>query len=167
MSVEPQPPLRRERNQEPEISAALPAGSGANAVRHRAQWDRPDPNLENLEALAAVTADMRRAVLCGGFALQESEELLWRPVKSQLMVFFSSTFTDSHRERDILQNEILPSLRKQGVPEGVEVTFVDMRWGVRDENTLDHQTWIACSREIERCRDQSDGIFFISLQGDK
>ncbi len=62
---------------------------------------------------------------------------------------------------------MLPSLRKQGVPEGVEVTFVDMRWGVRDENTQDHQTWIACSREIERCRDQSDGVFFISLQGDK
>ncbi len=129
-------------------------------------FPKPDPNGGNLEALAAATADMRMGALCGGFALLESEEL-WRPVKSQLMVFFSSTFTDSHRERDILQKEILPSLRKQGVPEGVEVTFVDMRWGVRDENTLDHQTWIACSREIERCRDQSDGIFFISLQGDK
>ncbi len=104
---------------------------------------------------------------CGGFALPENEEQLWRPLKSKLMVFFSSTFTDTHRERDILQNEVLPSLRKQAGPEGVEVTFVDMRWGVRDENTLDHQTWMACSREIERCRDESDGIFFISLQGDK
>jgi hypothetical protein len=127
----------------------------------------PNTDPENMDTLAAAIADMRRAVLCGGFAPQENDEQLWRPLKSKLMVFFSSTFTDTHRERDILQNEVLPSLQKKGAPEGVEITFVDMRWGVRDENTLDHQTWIACSREIERCREESNGIFFISLQGDK
>ena len=42
-----------------------------------------------------------------------------------------------------------------------------MRWGVRDENTLDHQTWIACKQELLRCRKESVGLFFLSLQGDK
>eukprot|EP01038_Epipyxis_sp_PR26KG_P015326 gene15326-20654_t len=42
-----------------------------------------------------------------------------------------------------------------------------MRYGVKDENTLAHQTWIACSNEIERCRLESSGIVFVSLQGNK
>ena len=42
-----------------------------------------------------------------------------------------------------------------------------MRWGVRDENTLDHQTWVACKRELQRCYKESAGLFFLSLQGDK
>lgn len=83
------------------------------------------------------------------------------------MIFFSSTFTDTHRQRDILQKEILPALRTEAHPEGIEITFVDMRYGVRDENTIDHHTWTACSREIERCRHSSEGIFFISLQAEK
>lgn len=42
-----------------------------------------------------------------------------------------------------------------------------VRWGVRDENTLDHMTWVSCKRELERCRQESGGLFFLSLQGDK
>ena len=41
------------------------------------------------------------------------------------------------------------------------------RFGVKDENTLDHMTWLACSRELERARNESMGIFFLSLQGHK
>ena len=46
----------------------------------------------------------------------------------------------------------MPDLRQKRRAEGIEVVLVDMRWGVRDENTLDHQTWIACKRELLRCR---------------
>jgi hypothetical protein len=28
----------------------------------------------------------------------------------------------------------------------IQVIFVDMRWGIKDENTLDHKTWIECER---------------------
>ena len=42
-----------------------------------------------------------------------------------------------------------------------------MRWGVRDENTLDHRTWIECQRELERCRIESNDLFFLSLQSEK
>jgi hypothetical protein len=83
------------------------------------------------------------------------------------MVLFSSTFTDTHRERDLLQQDILKRLQRDAEMHGVVVSFVDMRWGVKDENTLDHQTWLACSREIERCRVESDGVFFVSLQAHK
>ena len=70
---------------------------------------------------------------------------------TKLVVFVSSTFTDTVKERNLLLEKILPDLRERGRAMSVEVVFVDMRWGVRDENTLDHQTWIACRREILRC----------------
>ena len=91
----------------------------------------------------------------------------WKSPSNKLVVFVSSTFTDTDRERNVLQEKILPDLRKKGRAEGIEVVFVDMRWGVRDENTLDHQTWIACKRELLRCWKESAGLFFLSLQGDK
>ena len=45
--------------------------------------------------------------------------------------------------------------------------FADMRWGVRDENTSDHKTWIECANGIAWCKEESAGVCFLSLQGDK
>ena len=65
-----------------------------------------------------------------------------------------------------------------------------MRFGVKDENTLDHLTWISCVRfrlettiyyililmlqtllfvyrGINWCKRESSGIFFLSLQSEK
>ena len=42
-----------------------------------------------------------------------------------------------------------------------------MRWGVRDENTSDHKTWIECANGIAWCKEESAGVCFLSLQGDK
>lgn len=44
---------------------------------------------------------------------------------------------------------------------------VDMRWGVRDEATDDHQTVSLCSREIDNCQRMSLGPNFVALLGDK
>ena len=109
---------------------------------------------------------IRNAVLRGAF-MEARESSVWRTPSWKLLVFVSSTFTDTNVERDILMKEILPNLRKIGQSSSVDVTLADMRWGVRDENTLDHRTWIECSRELERCRQESSGIFFLSLQSDK
>ena len=69
----------------------------------------------------------------------------------QLRVFVSSTFTDTHYERNILLDEIVPVLKGIAAPYGIEVVFIDMRYGVRDENTLDHMTWLACKSELSAC----------------
>ena len=115
---------------------------------------------ENLNSL-------RYRVLQGAFAIDDPSK--WAPITGKLMVFYSSTFTDTQMERDLLQNDVLKELNKHARSRNtpVIVSFVDMRWGVKDENTLDHQTWPACSKEIERCRKESDGIFFVSLQSHK
>jgi WD40 repeat protein len=102
--------------------------------------------------------------------------------KSKLSVFISSTFTDSHNERNLLNEKILPDLQelygKQ--EENLQITFSDMRFGVKDDNTANHLTWICCSEEIQRCfeescyhemiddePDSSASMFFLSLQADK
>ncbi|CAM9205023.1 unnamed protein product, partial [Ectocarpus fasciculatus] len=82
-------------------------------------------------------------------------------------VFVSSTFTDTQLERNYLMDELIFELREVSKPLGIQVIFVDMRWGVRDENSCDHKTWVECSNALNWCKTESMGIFFLSLQGDK
>jgi hypothetical protein len=82
-------------------------------------------------------------------------------------VFISSTFTDSHHERNLLNNRILPHLQRRYRESNIQIVFCDMRFGIKNENTLNHLTWILCREEIDRCANESDGLFFLSLQGDK
>ena len=121
----------------------------------------------SLSATEQRLAVIRGAFLVSGAAAGALDDRLWRSPRWKLQVFVSSTFTDTGLERDILMQQIQPALRKRGRARGVEATLVDMRWGVRDENTLDHRTWIDCWVELERCRAESRGLFFLSLQSDK
>ena len=89
---------------------------------------------------------------------------------NKILAIISSTFTDTMQERNAILGVILMDLRAEMESKGfeaLELQFVDMRYGVRDENTLEHDTWLACSLEIERCRNVSKGTFFISLQSQK
>lgn len=52
---------------------------------------------------------------------------VWQVREWQLLVFISSTFTDTRYERNILLDRILPYLRSTAYPHDIEVTFVDMR----------------------------------------
>ena len=108
----------------------------------------------------------RLGVLRGEF-MSDDFEYSWDSPRKTLVIFVSSTFTDTHDERNILLEKVQPYLRDNGRAYGIEVTFVDMRYGVVDENTLDHMTWEACERELRRCFEESGGVFFLSLLGDK
>ena len=107
---------------------------------------------------------IRKNALHGDFLKDSSS---WCAYNGKLNVFFSSTFTDTHCERNLIQQRILQDLQAVARPNKIAITLVDMRWGVKDENTATHQTWIACSNEIERCRLESSGLFFVSLQSHK
>ena len=80
--------------------------------------------------------DVRLRVLGGGFTFKTPMD--WGVKERLIIVFISSTFTDTHEERNLLIESILPELRKRFPRVGIKI--VDMRWGVRDENTLDHKT---------------------------
>ena len=92
--------------------------------------------------------------------VHQEQNKKWRAHRFKLLVFVSSTFTDTNRERNVLLESILPDIRKEGNKYGIDVTFVDMRWGVRDESTIDHKTWDECYSEMKRCYDESAGLFF-------
>jgi WD40 repeat protein len=121
---------------------------------------------------ASPLLERRREVLRGGFYPKDEFDVdtdykLWRAPRWRLMIFVSSTFTDTQEERNVLLEKIQPKLRESAREHGIEVTLVDMRWGIRDEITLDHGTWTECRKGIERCEEDSTGLFFLSLQSDK
>ena len=82
-------------------------------------------------------------------------------------VFVSSTFEDLKAERDALQREVFPKLRKLCEEKGARFQAIDLRWGVRDEAALDQQTMEICLREIERCQQTGIKPNFIVLLGDR
>ena len=82
-------------------------------------------------------------------------------------VFVSSTFEDLKEERDALQREVFPKLRKLCEQHGARFQAIDLRWGVRDEAALDQQTMEICLREIERCQRTGVKPNFIVLLGDR
>lgn len=88
--------------------------------------------------------------------------------KRVVRLFISSTFTDMTLERNSLMERVYPRLKKFCRERyGLDFQVVDMRWGVRDEATDDHQTATLCSREIDNCQRMSLGPNFVALLGDK
>ena len=97
-------------------------------------------------------------------------EFFERP-KSALHVFVSSGGKDSDAERIILMDKIYPVLKEKGAKEGIDVLFIDLvgtdsSSAVRD-NPVDGDIWMRSVEEIQRCYEQSGGMFFLSLQGHK
>src|ERR1700676_4018274 len=82
-------------------------------------------------------------------------------------VFISSTFEDLKEERNALQREVFPRLRDLCLSHGCRFQAVDLRWGVRDEATLDQRMMEVCLTEIERCQRPEIKPNFIVLLGDR
>jgi hypothetical protein len=82
-------------------------------------------------------------------------------------VFVSSTFEDLKAERDALQHDVFPRLRKLCEKNNARFQAIDLRWGVRDEAALDQQTMEICLREIERCQQTGIKPNFIVLLGER
>jgi hypothetical protein len=85
----------------------------------------------------------------------------------RLAVFISSAATDTLKEREVLSERILPFLQNKVQGAGVEVMFVDMHHGMKEEPCGDINSWVASQRELERCHRESGGACFLSLQSAK
>ncbi|MEZ5942515.1 MAG: DUF4062 domain-containing protein [Planctomycetaceae bacterium] len=66
---------------------------------------------------------------------------------SDLRVFLSSTFVDMIAERDALQRTTFPSLYRTAP---VDVIPIDLRWGIRDENTIGGKLIDLCLDSVSR-----------------
>ena len=76
----------------------------------------------------------------------------WTLPTKEITVFLSSTFTDMSVERDILMEDVYPYLREFCRRLGYNFSVADMRWGVRDEMTDEHQAVDICVTEVQRCK---------------
>lgn len=77
-------------------------------------------------------------------------------------VFISSTFKDMERERAILVGQTFPELRAKWRARGVDITEVDLRWGVSEEQAARGETLAVCLDQIDRCRP-----FFLAMLGER
>ena len=80
--------------------------------------------------------------------------------KHQIRIFVSSTFKDMHGERNIMNNYIFPELTKRAKSRNIELTFVDLRWGVHHGLSPEKQVEI-CLDEIEK------SSLFIGILGER
>ena len=82
-------------------------------------------------------------------------------------IFVSSTFDDLKEERNALQKQVFPSLKRRCLAEGARLQDIDLRWGVSQEASRDQQTMNVCLSEIKRCQEVTPRPNFIVLLGDR
>ena len=114
--------------------------------------------------------EIRKQVLQGAFysaSMSKTHRSTWMRPSQVIRVFVSSTFTDTKFERDALMDRMQYFIREEGRKYGVQFTFMDMRTGIRDENTKLHRTLIECVNGINMCKLESMGLCFLSLQSEK
>ena len=83
--------------------------------------------MSSRKSSAASVSKTRFHVLHGNFT--GYADVHWDSPKFKITAIISSTFTDTHIERDIIINKILPWLRLLGRPYEIFFSFVDMRYG--------------------------------------
>jgi len=79
---------------------------------------------------------------------------------SGIRVFISSAFIDMKEERGELLSYVGPVLRKKCEDKGISFSYIDLRWGITDEQKAEGKVLERCLTGIDRCRP-----FFIGLLG--
>lgn len=94
--------------------------------------------------------------------LRQSIRAPLRPAKREIRIFVSSTFRDFEEEREALIKKVFRELNRLCLDRGVFFTYVDLRWGITEEQTKNGKTIEICLREVDKCRP-----YFICLLGDR
>jgi len=80
----------------------------------------------------------------------------WRAIR----VFISSTFVDTHGERDMLIRHVFPEVNKMLRSHYVRLIPIDLRWGLNDTQHIQ----ATCLDYIDQCRANGGLPWFISLR---
>lgn len=56
----------------------------------------------------------------------------------KLIIFLSSTSTDTHYERYLFIDKIVPEINEKYRQHGISIILSDMRVGVKNDNSLEH-----------------------------
>ncbi|XP_066927272.1 telomerase protein component 1-like [Clytia hemisphaerica] len=87
----------------------------------------------------------------------------------EIRLFISSTFIDTHSERDILVQRVIPSINRKLTSKFIRVIPVDLRWGVlADESKNCEEIQKTCLNQIDKCRDNVLYMpWFLGLRTDR
>uniref|UniRef100_A0A7M5XDG4 Uncharacterized protein n=1 Tax=Clytia hemisphaerica TaxID=252671 RepID=A0A7M5XDG4_9CNID len=87
----------------------------------------------------------------------------------EIRLFISSTFIDTHSERDILVQRVIPSINRKLASKFIRVIPVDLRWGVlADESKNCEEIQKTCLNQIDKCRDDIVYMpWFLGLRTDR
>lgn len=90
--------------------------------------------------------------------IADKQKKQWRDVR----VFVSSTFMDMHGERDVLSRYVFPEIKAYCTKKHINFFYVDLRWGITEDESNNGCTVDVCLDEVDRCRP-----FFIGLLGER
>ena len=79
----------------------------------------------------------------------------------RIRVFVSSTFTDMKDERETLARFVFPEVRRYAYRYGIDFDFVDLLWGITEEEVDEGKVIELCLRNIDNCRP-----LFLGILGD-
>ena len=88
----------------------------------------------------------------------------------EVRLFISSTFIETHSERDVLIKKVVPEVNRILKDHRIRVVPVDLRWGVINDESVDAEYAIQklCLDEIDHCRlDKKTYAYFIGLRTDR
>ena len=106
-------------------------------------------------------SDYKKSILAGNiFELPELP-------KRQIITFLSSTFLDTRNERDVYWDDVHPYLVSLCRQLGLSYVVVDMRWGVKHIAADNHETLKLCLDNVNYCRQNSIGAYFVSILGQR
>lgn len=88
------------------------------------------------------------------------------PRHRYIRFFISSTFIDMDKERNLLHT-IFQDLNHIYAEQQWQIEYIDLRWGITHEASLDNCTIRICMEELERCRIRSPKPNFIILLGER
>ncbi|MDI9408092.1 MAG: tetratricopeptide repeat protein [Candidatus Pacebacteria bacterium] len=72
-------------------------------------------------------------------------------------IFLSSTFRDFAAERNLLQSKVFPEIKHAMAKKGIDVTDVDLRWGVNESESQGGMALRICLDEIDKARPWKGG----------
>eukprot|EP00002_Diphylleia_rotans_P039414 TRINITY_DN9131_c0_g1_i2.p1 TRINITY_DN9131_c0_g1~~TRINITY_DN9131_c0_g1_i2.p1 ORF type:complete len:1246 (-),score=226.09 TRINITY_DN9131_c0_g1_i2:104-3841(-) len=68
-----------------------------------------------------------------------------------LRIFLSSTFRDMQKERDMFFLQGVPELKGLAKTKGLDLVFIDLRWGLTAQDSSDGWVVVRCCDSIKKC----------------
>eukprot|EP00050_Salpingoeca_kvevrii_P011196 m.13501 g.13501 ORF g.13501 m.13501 type:complete len:1959 (+) comp3308_c0_seq1:33-5909(+) len=146
-------------------TAPAPASPSVKSAGVKSDFGGLHPDLNTDSIVAGASGSMK---LTDSLYTPEKPVVPKQRLRGELVtirLFISSTFVDTHGERDILIKKVLPALNKDFAHRNVQVVPVDLRWGVSAAESTANQIQRTCLNEIDHCRTSHDEMpWFLGLR---